>query len=136
MWLEQRIERTFLSPSYAYFTSNNSYTFWDVKAPDDDVISMTFKDIHMESLWDGFTHIYFGDNATDFLLTLSESYSHWTRLTNETGRFEEKYRKFATVSSSAKILMTSWTSRTKFTIISRSLKPRGKNKTEIPHCTP
>ena len=128
--IEQRTERTFLSPSFAYPTSKNYFTFWDVKAPDDYIISITFQEIYIDTQWDGFTHIYFGDKTTEFQTGL-KSCSPWTRLTNGNGCLEEKYKKFASLSSSAKILMTSWTSRTTFTIIFRSLNPRGKKQNII-----
>ena len=123
--LEEGANTTIQYPEDATNSSNNTYAFWDVQAPDGAVVSITFQEVDAGSQLNGFTHVYIGDNATDLFIAF-ESCFPWARLTNENGRFLSKYRKFASTSSSVKLILSSMIHATRFNIIMRAMKPEGK----------
>ena len=106
-------------------SSNNTYAFWDVQAPDGFVVLISFQEVDEGSQLNGFTHVYFGDNATDLSIAF-ESCFPWARLTNENGRFLSKYRKFASTSWSVKLILSNVIQATRVNIIMRAMKPEGK----------
>ena len=123
--LEEGKTLTFQYPEDATNSPNNTYAFWDVQAPDGClVVSITFQEVDAGSQLNGFTHVYFGDNATDLSIAF-ESCFPWARLTNENGRFLSKYRKFASTSPSVKLILSSMNTATRTNITFLAMKPEG-----------
>ena len=115
------------SPRYPDYSQNSAYTLWDIRTPDEFIILVTFEDIVMESPWDGFTHLYFGDGAESFS-SPSNSCSTWTRLTDGNGQFINKYKTFASTSQSIKIIVSSMNTRMKIAVSLQTVTPRGEQE--------
>ena len=113
------------STRYLDYSQTNAYTFWDIRAPDEFIVLVTFEDIVMESPWDGFTHLYFGDEAESFS-SPSNSCSTWTRLTDGNGQFIIKYKTFASMSQSIKIIVSSMNTRMRIAVSLQTVTPRGE----------
>ena len=122
--LEEGANITIQYPEDAANSSNNTYAFWDVQAPDGFVVSITFQEVDEGSQLNGFTHVYFGDNVTDLSIAFDSCFP-WTRLTNENDRFLSKYRKFASTSSSVKLILSSMNTATRMNITFLAMKPDG-----------
>ena len=112
-------------PGYQEYVHKNEYAFWDIRAPHELKILITFDEVDMENTWDGLSHLYFGDEATNFTYIKKSCYP-WTRLTDENGIFINKYRQFASASSSVKIIWSSEIKKTTFSISLDTITPIGE----------
>ena len=73
--LEEGNTHNLHSTKYNDYSQSNAYTFWDIRAPGEFIVLVTFEDIVVESPWDGFTHLYFGDKAVMFFKSIEFLFS-------------------------------------------------------------
>ena len=116
---------TITSQHHPSYTQPNTYSFWDVQAPQGFVVSITFEAIHFPFPTENYTHLYYGENVHNFSAH-NEICSSWISLTDTNGRFKQEYGNFVSITSSVKIISFGFKSGIRYAIKMYAIKPRGK----------
>ena len=115
------------SHNHPYDVPENSYSYWNILAPEGYVVSIIFHELNTESEWENHTYFCFGDN--EIVLSRSLDFcSPWTCLTHENSQLKSSiFGKFVSKSSSLKIVFSSLMPRSGFSFRAGAIKIHGNH---------
>ena len=111
------------------FASKNVYQLWEFRAPEGYVVEMAINQYHVGTREESHTNLFFGDNSTSFVQPPG-SPSSWTALTNHNGHLKTEYERFSSESSSIKLVFSSLSVGSTFTVTLEAIRQFGMHSCE------
>ena len=114
------------STTLNFTSSGNGYQLWNLRVPDNQIMSVEFYLTDKLSPWDNFTNLRLNDKMDNMSDILVDTCSAWVHLINRDGTFKPIYRSFTSRTSLMTLIFSSMTAQYRLSVVIGSTQHEGK----------